>query len=360
MRPRPRLPRSHKVVAVSVNARSRIPRADGARRLDRALAGFRRTGDRSDQVPPRSRHLLGEPTVSAEELEQLAHEYRHVHEDHHRAPPRSRVRRDLEARLREVRDRFERLLAEAPVSDVDRRRWRDRLRRGVEAPSSPTDVPSLLFRGRSDTGSELRLAAGRRGTIDAFVDGAAVAVLDDAQELTTTKPGLVFALDGLRFRETFGASPPSIADLRDALTTGRRPRPRHIRELIEEGLVDRTLGVTARGRRALALDVLPARHAETTPTPAIRTHGPVSRYAGEKLARALTEVVRVAPGPVLRVTASLTRHEDPARSRPFVAKATISVGARIVRAQAAAASENEAVALLESRLRRNLRERPKQ
>lgn len=344
----------------SGESRTRIPRADGARRLDRALAGFRRSGDRSDHVPPRSRHLQGEPTVSAEELERVAHEYRHVHEDHRRAPPQGRVRRDLKVRLRQLRYRFERLLAEAPVSDVDRRRWRDRLRRGVEAPSSPTGVPPLLFRGRSDAGSELRLAAGRRGTIDAFVDGVNVAVLDDAQELTTTKPGLVFALDDLRFRETFGASPPSIADLRDALTTGRRLRPQHIQELIEEGLLDRTLGVTARGRRALALDVLPARHAETGPSPAITTRGPVSRHAGEKLARALTEVVRVAPRPVLRVTASLTRHEDPARSRPFVAKATISVAGRSVRAHAAAASENEAVALLESRLRRNLRDRPKQ
>jgi len=75
------------------------------------------------------------------------------------------------------------------------------------------------------------------GTVDAFVDGTAVAVLDDAEELTTTKPGFVFALDGLRFIETFGASPTSLTDLRDALQTGQPPRRKHVRELIEDGLV---------------------------------------------------------------------------------------------------------------------------
>jgi hypothetical protein len=148
----------------------------------------------------------------------------------------------------------------------------------------------LLFRGRSDSDSELRLTTALEGTANAFVNGTTVAVLDDVEELTTTKPGFIFALDGLRLRETFGASPASLTDLRDALQTGRRPQHKHVRELIADGLIDRTLGLTTRGRRALALDALPARHVELGTTPAISTRGPVAKQARENLSRALTHV----------------------------------------------------------------------
>ena len=331
-----------------------VPRGSGVRRVEKALAGFRRGGDRSDQTPARSRHLWGEPAVSQDELERVVHEYRHVHEEHRRARARSRTRRHLEARLQHLRQRFERLLAEAPVSDADRRRWHDRLLEDAAEPSR-TDVRALLFRGRSDSGSELRLSATPEGTVEAFVDGAAVAVLDRADELLGTTPGFVFALDGMQFRETFGASPSCLADLREAATTGRRPWRRHVRELAEDGLVDRTLGLTPRGRRALALDRVPARHGELGVEPAISIRGSIPSRARESLARTLTHVARAAPEPVLRITASLDQHEDPALDRPFVAKATLDVNGRPVRAHVAAASVSEAIHLLEQRLHRNLR-----
>jgi len=240
----------------------RMPRDQGSRRVDRALAGFRRTSDRSQQAPARSRHLAGKPPVSADELAAVVHEYHHVHEDHRRAPPRSRVRRHLESRLRNLRTRFERLLAEAPVSETDRQHWRERFQRGATASPPSEDVHPLLFRGHSESGSELRLGAAADGTIVASIDGTRVAVLDDAEELMSTTPGFVFVLDDQRFHETFGATDASLADLRDALRRGRRPRRRHLRLLVEDGLVDRTLGLTARGRRALGLDAVPTRHAD--------------------------------------------------------------------------------------------------
>ncbi len=343
------------IPAVDATQQPRVPRGHGAWRVERAIAGFRRSSDRSDQVPARSRHLQGEPAVSQDELEQVVDEYRQVHEKHRRARPRGRTRRHLEVRLQNLRQRFERLLAEAPVSDADRRHWRDQLQEDAAAPPSPTDVRPLLFSGRSDSGSELRLTAAPDGTVDALVDGAAVAVLDAADELTRTTPGFVFALDGMQFSETFGASLPCLADLREAATTGRRPWRRHVQELIEDGLVDRTLGLTARGRRALTLDRVPARHAEVGMEPAISIRGSVPSRARENLARALTHAAGVAPQPVLRITASLDRHEDPALARPFVAKATLDVNGRPVRAHVAAASVSEAIRLLEDRLQRNLR-----
>jgi hypothetical protein len=232
----------------------RVPRGHAAWRVERAIAGFRRSGDRAEQAPARSRHLQGKSPVSETELQEVVHEYRHVHEDHRRTPSQSRAHRRLEVRLHHLRSRFERLLAEAPVSDADRRRWRDALRAHVVVPPSHSDVRPLLFLGRSDSGEVLRLTGAPGGTIEAVLDGTTVAVLDDADELTTTRPGLVFGLDDRRFHETFGASAAALFDLRNSLQTGRRPRGVHVRELIEDGLVDRTLGLTRRGRRALALD----------------------------------------------------------------------------------------------------------
>ena len=321
--------------------------------METALAGFRGMNDRSDEVPPRSRELLEHP-VSETELEQVAHEYRRLHEEHRRAKPRSRTRRHLDARLRQLRHRFERLLAAAPLEEGDRRRWRHRLREGEAAPEA-TELRPLLFRGRSDSGSEIRLAAAPDGTVDVLIDGAHVAVLDAAHELTGTAPGFVFVLDDIGFRETFGASPATLADLRDSVATGRRPRSSHVRELVADGLVDRTLGLTARGRRALALDDSSTRHAAPTAEPAVSIRGPVPPWVRDDLARAIADVAQAAPEPVLRMTGSVTRSEDPAVARPVVAKATIDVNGRVVHAHAEAALERDAIDLLASRLNRNVR-----
>ncbi|MEP7225521.1 MAG: hypothetical protein ABI783_11270, partial [Actinomycetota bacterium] len=252
--------------------------------------------------------------MSEDELDQVAHEYRRLHEEHRRAKPRSRTWRHLDVRLRQLRRRFERLLAEAPVEEGDRRRWRGRLREGTAA--EPTELRPLLFRGRSDSGSELRLTPAPDGTVNVLVDGSHVAVLDAANELTGTEPDFVFAFDDLRFRETFGAPRASLADLRDSVTTGRRPRPAYMRELIADGLIDRTLGLTERGRRALALDRAPTPPVEPAPEPAVSIRGPVRPEARDDLARTIADVARAAREPVLRVTGSLTRSEDLAVARP--------------------------------------------
>lgn len=234
---------------------ARVPRGNGVWRVERALAGFRRNGDRAEQAPARSRRLQGKAPVSEAELEEVIHEYRHVHDDHRRTPPQGRARRHLEVRLQQLRRRFERLLGEAPMTEAERARWRDALRARVAVPSSHSEVRPLLFLGRSDSGEELRLTSAPDGTVEAVIEGTTVAVLDDVDELTTTQPGLVFTLDGRQFHETFRASAGSRSHLRESLQTGRRLPRAHVRELLEDGLVDRTLSLTKRGRRALALDV---------------------------------------------------------------------------------------------------------
>lgn len=332
------------------------PRDHGVWRVDKAIAGFRRSGDRADRTPPRTRGLQGVPAVSPDELERIVHVYRHLLEEHRRAKPHSRARRKLEARMSHVRNSFEVRLSEAPISERDRRVWRDRLHGDVTRHAASDRVRQVLFRGVSSSGAELLLLPAADGTLEAVVDGVLVAVLDIADELERTEPGFVFALDGWRFHETSAVPESVLAELREALVTGGRPRAEDVRELIADGLVDRTLNLTPRGRRVLALNRFHAQHAERAPSPSISLRGPVPARARESLARALVHVSLDAPRPVLRITASLCRQEDPAVLRRVVAKASLDVSGRSVRAHAAAPSESEAIALLESRLHRRLHE----
>ena len=79
-------------------------------------------------------------------------------------------------------------------------------------------------------------------------------------------------------------------------------------------------------------------------------NGAERAYAREKVGH----VRRFAPGPVLYARADLTAHADPARERPFFAKAEMDVNGRLVRARVSAASMSEAIDLLADRLRERL------
>jgi hypothetical protein len=89
---------------------------------------------------------------------------------------------------------------------------------------------------------------------------------------------------------------------------------------------------------------------------------PISIVTDEQLPEELRERARdvllrvagVAPRPVLHARATLRLHADPALERPAVAKASLDVSGRPVRAHVAARRMPEAIDLLEERLRRNL------
>jgi hypothetical protein len=91
---------------------------------------------------------------------------------------------------------------------------------------------------------------------------------------------------------------------------------------------------------------------------------PISLFADDELgeqvrAHALDVLLGVAshaPRPVLHARMTLRVHRDPALERPAVAKASLDVGGRPVRAHVAAETMTEAIDLLERRLRRNLEE----
>lgn len=199
------------------------------------------------------RERVGMPIASAvsrEELEELVGAYRHIRDEHGRARSDGHTRRRLEQKLERVHERFEHLLAALP-DEESRRAWREHFHHDAPEPAEPKAVPALLFRGRSAAGSELEIRQRLPGELDVIVDGAEVERLFVADELRSTRPGFTFKLDGTEFRETFRVSRAARAVLRLLVEQGARPLARLRRELLLEGLIDRNLGLTPRGRRAL-------------------------------------------------------------------------------------------------------------
>jgi len=106
----------------------------------------------------------------------------------------------------------------------------------------------------------------------------------------------------------------------------------------------------------------PARPPEAAAEPAAEEAFPISLVADEALGEEVKEhaldvlrgVARHSPRPVLHARMTLHVHGDPAVERPAVAKASLDVGRRPVRAHVAAEQMVEAIDLLERRLRRNL------
>jgi ribosome-associated translation inhibitor RaiA len=300
--------------------------------------------------------LSREPFVTRGELESLTTEYRHLREEHRRARAQGRSRRHLEHELDALSDRFERLLAHTPDDQETRARWRAHLHHGTPAPPEPEPGPPLVFRGRSETGAELVVRRLGSHELDVLVDGAQVERLAKADELLSSSPGLAFQLGDQVYQETFGASVAARDALRMALESGQ-PAPAD-RELLLDGLIDRDLGLTPRGRRALALaPSWPAAPAAQMEIPIeIATRGPAGKRSRERLRDELGRLIELAPRPVLLARGSLSYDENPSLARPAEARATIDLGGRTVRAHATAAGIAEAIDLLVGRLRRALRE----
>jgi len=97
----------------------------------------------------------------------------------------------------------------------------------------------------------------------------------------------------------------------------------------------------------------PAAEPEEPPV-SVATRGDVPHRARDELQRDLERLTRHAPRQVLSVRATLVTEHDPALERPAVAKASVQLAGRTVRAHVAAATHAEASALLVDRLKRSL------
>jgi hypothetical protein len=90
------------------------------------------------------------------------------------------------------------------------------------------------------------------------------------------------------------------------------------------------------------------------PVEVAATHGRVPHDMLARAEQVLREVSRLSPAPVLHGRVGIEHDEDPAVERRVIAKAGLNVNGRWVRAHVAAPQFDEALDLLQARLRRGL------
>ena len=184
-------------------------------------------------------------------LEALVRHYHHLRHEHERASPGGATRRRIEHRQLEVRERFDRVLAEWVHDDGLAQHWRDHLQYRAPEPDGPPPIRPLLFRGQSEAGSVAEVRANASAELVLEIDGAPVErfldhelPINDSSELV--RPGR------LPFKETFTASPEALSELAEFLNDGDGSPPwDQAVELLADGLIDDHFALTHRGRRAL-------------------------------------------------------------------------------------------------------------
>jgi hypothetical protein len=164
------------------------------------------------------------------------------------------VRRHIEERRFDVRERFDRLLAEWVPDEEVREEWRQFLDHHAPEPDQPPEIEPVAFRGIGDVTGSILEVRGSRDEYRVYVDGALSERLVAEKDFAATGPPLTWRYDDVDYRETFDAS----QDARDALAAfvdagaAGSPPWGYATELLADGLVDVHFGLTPRGRRALA------------------------------------------------------------------------------------------------------------
>jgi hypothetical protein len=201
-----------------------------------------------EKLPPD----LIEPLPIREELQALAHEYRHLQNEHKRAAEGSSRRRKIEERLLDVRERFDRALDEWVPDEELRRAWTEYLHYDAPAPDGPPPIRPLVFYGVTEAGSVVEVRGRKEDELEVWVDGSLFERIDADKDLLPVTPPAVLRFDGFEAEERFTASPDAIEALADFLDDGKPPPWDHAPELLADGLIDIHFAVTPRGRRALA------------------------------------------------------------------------------------------------------------
>jgi hypothetical protein len=195
------------------------------------------------------------PPVSCRELDLLAYQVLRVHTAHADATADS-LRNKLGARLDELEAQFERTLTEEVPDETMRHAWREHLHAHGPAPNVPLPLPIVVFRGRSEVGSEILVRETPDAELRIEVDDTLLTRrIDHARALDIRLEGgqWLLRIEGLGdFRETFAASPDTVDALRSWTDEPRGDPPwSAVRELAADGLIDRTFALMPRGRRAL-------------------------------------------------------------------------------------------------------------
>jgi hypothetical protein len=204
---------------------------------------------------PQRRGTLISRFPRREQLEALVAHYRHLQNEHHRAPVDSAPRRRIEEKLLDVRSRFERVLDEWVPEEELRRAWWEHLHNRAPEPDGPSEIRPLVFAGRSEvTGSIVEIRSKQADVLEVMVDGAPFERADADEDFSVTVPPVKFRLNGNEFVELFSASPEALRALAEFLDMeGATPPWDYAPELLADGLIDTNFALTPRGRRALAV-----------------------------------------------------------------------------------------------------------
>jgi len=187
-----------------------------------------------------------------DELLAISERFRHVAQEHRDAGADGRVRRHLGAVQSSLAEHFEELLTRWVDDETLRTAWRDHLRRGAAAPDEPAPAVPLVFRGVGAGGQELLVWRHGNRQVELEVDGSpagrqpavAIDVVDGVGRLH---------LGGVEYRERFSVGSPGREVLAAFVATPDERTPwEHLGELLADGLIEPNLGLTDRGRRALA------------------------------------------------------------------------------------------------------------
>jgi hypothetical protein len=203
-------------------------------------------------MPHRHRQVAPESLPVREELDALARHYHHLRNEHQRASPESAVRRQLDERMRGVRDRFERVLEEWVQESELREAWLDYLKNRTAEPDGPPAITPVAFKGVHAASGSVAEVRGRDDEAQLWVDGTLVERVVAKKDLTQEVSPAVFRADGMDFAEIFDASPEALAALDAYRRDGSEPPWQFASELLADGLIDVHFELTPRGRRALA------------------------------------------------------------------------------------------------------------
>ena len=187
-----------------------------------------------------------------EELAALVHHYQHLHNDLEREKPEGSTWRELEQKLLDTRERFDRLLEEWVPDDEVREQWREYIHNRRPVPDEPAGIEPLVYQGVTDAGSVLQVR-GQADEYQVWVDGSLQERIAARKDLSVDRPYLHFRWDGKEIAETFNTS-------EDALTALARyrydpelsPPWEYASELLADGLIDVHFDLTPRGKRAIA------------------------------------------------------------------------------------------------------------
>jgi hypothetical protein len=187
-----------------------------------------------------------------EELAALVHQYQHLHNELEREKPEGSTWRELEDRVQDVRQRFDRLLEEWVPDEELREQWREYIHGRRPEPDEPDPIEPLAFQGLTDAGSVVQVL-GQADEYQVWVDGSLQERIAARKDLSVDKPVLHFRWDNKEIPETFNAS----EDALNALAAYRDDRDasppwEHASELFADGLIDVHFDLTPRGKRATA------------------------------------------------------------------------------------------------------------